>query len=557
MTFQKIDPKKILGIFYDYVHINSETGTLRENQASGFVSDYFCRLPYFKKFSEHFGRFPILDDPFDRSVVWALVKGRGSKTAVLMHHFDVVGIEDFLRFKDHAFEPDALMQKLKGSPEILSPEAREDLLSDEWIFGRGTADMKAGGAIQMSMLEACSELEDFEGNLLMLAVPDEENMSAGMRSAALLLDMLHDRHGLEYCLMINSEPHQRKTKDTGLFSGGSIGKIMPFFYCRGVLAHAGKSSEGFNPLSILSECIRQTEMNPDLADFCSLSHELSPLPTWLMARDSKTTYDVSMPLSAFGCLSMQPLNSRPSDILLKLKGLVTKGATEAVNQINHSAGRHNERTGRKTGLKNWQARVYLYGEWVKMLLVNHGQTFETFYTQTLKDIHDRVGSGDITHSLGTWMLMDALSEYAGCEDPTLIIGIVPPFYPSVSYLDRQDFKTMIMDLHQFLDGISRRRYGQSYDLEAYFSGISDLSYTSVKSQDLLAIRQTIPQEMPLYGRLYTIPFEQIALHAMPCINIGPWGKDLHKLSERVLKEDLINRTPHLIQCALEKVLKTA
>ena len=30
---------------------------------------------------------------------------------------------------------------------------------------------------------------------------------------------------------------------------------------------------------------------------------------------------------------------------------------------------------------------------------------------------------------------------------------------------------------------------------------------------------------------------------MAGINIGPWGKDFHKLTERVYKEDLYERTP--------------
>ncbi len=555
MSIKIIPPHSITDIFYDYVRIDSETGTPKENQASDFVFGFFSRLAYFKTHPDRFGRFALPDDPYGRSVVFALVKGRGRKTVVLMHHFDVVGIEDFLRFKDHAFEPDVLMQGLKKTPEILSPEAREDLFSDQWIFGRGTADMKAGGAVQMAMIEAYGELENFDGNLLMIAVPDEENMSAGMRGAIPLLDLLHDRHGLDYNLMINSEPHQRKTPGRGLFSGGSIGKIMPFFYSRGILAHAGKSAEGFNPLLILSECIRRTEMNPDLSDFNAAIGEMSPLPTWLMARDGKTAYDVSMPLSAFGCLSMQPLNSRPSEILLRLQKMAIEGAAEAVERVNTGSARYNQQTGRQPGPKKWQAQVYLFGEWLKMMTELHGQPFESFYAKTLKGIRYKLDSGAVTYGAGTRMLMDELFEYAGCEEPTLIIGIVPPFYPSVSFEDRDDFKKTISDLHTLLNTAARPHHGRAYDLEAYFTGISDLSYTSVNPKDLAAFRQTIPREMPLYGGSYIIPFDLIARHAMPCINIGPWGKDFHKISERVQKEDLMHHTPYLIQCALEHILK--
>ncbi|WP_183108805.1 hypothetical protein [Thermohalobacter berrensis] len=42
--------------------------------------------------------------------------------------------------------------------------------------------------------------------------------------------------------------------------------------------------------------------------------------------------------------------------------------------------------------------------------------------------------------------------------------------------------------------------------------------------------------------------------SIPVINIGPWGKDLHKFTERVYKEDLFERTPRIIDLAIEHVL---
>ena len=46
--------------------------------------------------------------------------------------------------------------------------------------GRGTMDMKSDLALQMAMIEQACE-ERFDGNVLLLAVPDEEVNSVGMR----------------------------------------------------------------------------------------------------------------------------------------------------------------------------------------------------------------------------------------------------------------------------------------------------------------------------------------------------------------------------------------
>lgn len=159
--------------------------------------------------------------------------------------------------------------------------------------------MKGGGSIQYSLLTRYSEDPDFEGNVIVLGVPDEENLSAGMRGAILLLNELKEKYGLEYEFMFNSEPHQRKDFSKAVFSCGSIGKLMPFVYIRGFLAHVGKSFEGLNPVGIMGDVVSGLELNMDLAD--AYAGECAPGPTWLYLKDSKISYDVSMPLNMYGC----------------------------------------------------------------------------------------------------------------------------------------------------------------------------------------------------------------------------------------------------------------
>lgn len=50
---------------------------------------------------------------------------------------------------------------------------RTDAESGDWLFGRGTMDMKAGLAVQLSMLERAMN-GHFDGNVLLITVPDEE-----------------------------------------------------------------------------------------------------------------------------------------------------------------------------------------------------------------------------------------------------------------------------------------------------------------------------------------------------------------------------------------------
>lgn len=550
-----ITPEAIQKIFFPYVAINSESGSAAENAASAFVHRHFKDNPYFRRNPDHFGLHKIKKDPFERQVAWALVKGRGRKTAVLIHHFDVVEIEDFKRHKAYAFNPELLQNALLEDPDALNREAYEDLKSNAWFFGRGTADMKGGGAIQMALIDAYARLESFEGNLLLLAVSDEENLSAGMRAAAPLLECLRLDHDLKYVLMINSEPHQRKTPERGMLSGGSIGKILPFVYVRGILAHAGKSAEGFNPVQILSEVVGRTEMNPELGDYRPEAGEMSPPPTWLMARDSKLTYDVSMPLTAFGCLSVQPLSNTPDRISSYLLNTAREAAKEVAERVNSASDLFCQQTHRPRREVSWHPVVLSFSELVSRSTLRYGEGFTSYYRDAVKRANQRLTAGEANNATATWSLLDAIFEYIGCEQPTVVIGVVPPYYPSVSHLDRPEYQRFIEEITIELNKLTDLHYDQHYDLEAFFTGISDLSYAALKHDEITALEEAVADQMPLYGDFYSIPFTEIARNAMPCLNIGPWGKDFHKISERVLKEDLLERTPAMILKALEVALR--
>ncbi len=553
----QIDALEIETLLLAYVAIPSQTGTRRESAAAQFVHEYLRSQSYFQANPDLLGLFEVSGDPLERKVAWAMIKGDGPDTVVMVHHYDVVGVEDFLEYKALAFEPKALMSQLARSPQVLSPEAREDLESGQWLFGRGTADMKAGGAIQMVLMKKIAELAHFTGNVIMIAVPDEENTSAGMRSAILLLDQLKEKHGLRFKCLLNTEPHQRKNEGIGIVSGGSVGKTLPFVYVRGVLAHAGKSPEGFNPLQILSEIVTRTEMNPALSDERPEVGEMAPPPTWLMLRDSKGQYDVSMPLSAYGCLSVLSLTNEPGQLLQQLVD-IAKQATETKGKAVHAAiGLYAKKTGRVLPYEKWSPRVMTFSGLLCEGEQLHGGAFVHVYEEALREAERGLIAGDTDYAKATWTLVDTLVDAIGVQIPLVVIGVQPPYYPSVSYLDRQDDRQGIESLYKKIDAYARDHFQQSYELEAYFTGISDLSYASLETPQVDLLEKNVAQQMPLYGGQYFLPFASIAKNAMPCINIGPWGKDFHKISERVLKEDAFHRTPSLVLLAIEKLLDKA
>lgn len=542
--------KDIEEILYEYVKAESFTNTKNEKQSEMFFQNYFSKIPYFKNTPDSYGTYSIENDSHDRNVSYAFLKGRGQDTVVFVHHNDIVSVEDFKLLKTFAFSPDELKTQLFKIKDTLSKDAKRDLEEDTFLFGRGVCDMKGGGSIQIALLKRYSELEYFNGNIVLIAVPDEENLSAGMRSAVKLLSELQDIHNLKYKLMINSEPHQRKDSETGIFSEGSVGKIMPFIYARGFLAHAGKVFEGLNPVHIMGEIISRTELNMDFSDV--VGKEAAPPPTWLYIKDGKEQYDVSMPLSVKGCFSILTLNQTPQSILERVKTICEESFDKVIDTMNNSFRRFAKATDRPLKYLQWETKVVNYQELYREAELAYGEKFANKYYEKLAELGQKLKRNEISMIDCNFELIEFIYGYIDDIMPRIVYGLIPPYYPNVANLFIDSLDCDVISLSNNLKEFTIKEFNQGYDTEYFYTGISDLSYTSIQNSEV--VLNALKESMPLFGSFYNVPVEIIEKVSMPCVNIGPWGKDFHKLTERVNKEDLYVRTPKIINKAVSLIL---
>lgn len=542
--------KDIKEILYSYIKAQSFTNTEKEIEAENFFINYFSSVPYFKNTEDSYGRYKIENDALNRSVCYAFLKGEGNDTIVFIHHSDVVGVEDFKLLKDFAFSPDELRAELLKIKYTLSEDAKKDLSDGTFLFGRGVCDMKGGGAIQIALIKKYSSLKGFKGNIVVIAVPDEENLSAGMRAAVKFLNELKNKHNLNYKIMINSEPHQRKDFSQGIFSEGSVGKVMPFVYVRGVLAHAGKAFEGLNPLNVMSSIVRKTELNMELSDV--VGSEAAPPPTWLYFKDSKTAYDVSMPLSAKGCFSILTLKQTPHSIMKKLKNIYVEAFDEVIEDMNYNYKRFSESTRLKNTRLPWETKVVNFSELYREAEASYGDVFKEKYEEKIKNLEALYKVNEISLIDCNFLLIDFVYGYIDDLSPRIVYGLIPPYYPNVSNLYFENLDDTVKDISTKLNQFTEKQFNQTYTREYFYTGISDLSYTSMDNSS--EVLDVLKSSMPLLEGFYDIPADSIERISMPCINIGPWGKDFHKLTERVSTEDLYIRTPQIINHAISLIL---
>jgi arginine utilization protein RocB len=487
-------------------------------------------------------------DPLERSVVWGLIKGQGDQTVILMHHHDVVDAFDYGSLAKWAYDPPKLQAALADME--LTPEARADLEGDGWIFGRGTGDMKAGAAIQCTLLEEYSEKPGFKGNILLLSVPDEENLSEGMRASLGLLTDLRTAFNLDYKLMINSEPHAREQGKTGTFHVGSAGKLLAVIYVRGKKSHIGHIYQGLNPVLLLSEIVLQTELNTDYCDV--VRGEVSPPPSWSYMRDNKEVYDASIPASAGGYLSLISLNKTPRDLIRQLKTTCEYAVGLVIDKIRQSHTAYSRNLGRQEPEPAWRVNINTFSEIYQQALNDAGPRFKKDYDDGLETILSDIRQQRLNSPVATLKIVEMTLSHVSDLSPTVVIALSPPFYPSINNHEFQRLPDGVDRLTDYLIGIAQNRWQEAYQKKNYMMGITDLSYAALQnSEDIVPF---IGPNMPLWQKTYDIPFAGMAALSVPVINIGPWGKDLHKFTERVYKLDLCERTPALLECAIDYIL---
>ncbi|APC41574.1 M20/M25/M40 family metallo-hydrolase [Clostridium estertheticum] len=541
--------KKIKDTLEELVSIQSDTGTSLEKDVEKYLYDWLQKLDYFKSNTNNSGSYPLKNDSLERAVVWGLVKGVGRKTVILLNHHDVVDAYDYQTLKTYAYQPALLREMLKNVE--LAKDVEEDLISGEWIFARGAADMKAGIAIQLSIIEEFSKKQNFNGNILFISVADEESLSLGMRSSAELLKKIKNKFDLEYTILIDSEPHQKTENNEGVFYTGSVGKLMPVVYVRGKKTHIGDIFQGFNPLLLLSQIASETELNSDFSDV--VENEVSPPPSWNYFRDGKKCYDASIPDSAGGYFSVLTLKRTPKVILEQLLEISKQTFENVICKMNKSYSNYLNKKNENEHKLPWKTNVKTFSQIYNDAIEQSGEKFLLDYNLTIDKLKVDIKNNIIGMPESNMALIGKTLEYITDKTPMVVIAFSPPYYPHISINDFKELDNNVSDIGNAVVRIAREVCYETYSKRNYFMGISDMSYSALNESE--NVIPHIEFNMPLWNNMYDIPFETIKQLNIPSINIGPYGKDLHKFTERVFTLDVIRQTPRLINGVIEYVLK--
>ena len=225
-----------------------------------------------------------------------------------------------------------------------------------------------------------------------------------------------------------------------------------------------------------------------------------------------------------------------------------------IDKIRQSHAAYNRKWVRQEPDPSWQVHVKTFSELYQQALNDAGQVFTEAYAGGLESIISDIRRQRLNSPEATLKIVEMTLSHVSDLSPSVIIALSPPYYPSIHNDEFQSLPDGVENLTDYLIGIAENRWQEAYQKKNYIMGLTDLSYAALQNgEDIVPV---IGPNMPLWQKTYDLPFAGMEALSVPVINIGPWGKDLHKFTERVFQDRSLWRgPPALLEGAIDYLLK--
>ena len=512
------------------VQIESVVNTAGEAHIAKQLYEALKEWPYFQKHPEYLWLQPTGEAAITRYNVVALVRANTptKETTMLVGHLDTVGIEDFGQLKSLATQPEELRESMKQLAQV-PEEVKAHLLDPDWMFGRGSVDMKSGVAANLAVLYHYSQhSEERTGNLLLVAECDEEDSSNGILAAVPFINQLTEKENLEITAAINSDTvMERYPGDPHRYIYlGTVGKLLPSFFVSGKETHVGQVFDGFDPNLILSELTKELDYNPELCD--ELAGEITPPPVSLKQTDLKPYYDVQTPLAGFAYYNFLVHSWSPKEVMDKLREKAIQAFQRAIESYKERYEAYCQRVGQKPREIRLQPRVYTYGEYMHSLLAVHGESLTNALNKHAETLMQDTSLDIRWHCC---RMVEELHRWDPDKDPVCILFYSSLYSPRVALSEENPRDRRLKEAVEHAVAKIQPIYANPIEIRQFFPYISDMSFVSL-SDDQTGI-EGFTTNMPAWGNRHHVPFDEIRKLNVPIVNIGPYGFDAHKKWERV------------------------
>lgn len=110
----------------------------------------------------------------------------------------------------------------------------------------------------------------------------------------------------------------------------------------------------------------------------------------------------------------------------------------------------------------------------------------------------------------------------------IVLFFAPPYYPAVNSSDHPLVQSVVRTLQAHAEVVHQIHLEE----QRYYGGLSDLSFGGSHP---IAPEATgiLVENLPLWQKGYELPLAAMQQFEVPVLNVGPWGRDAHKWTERL------------------------
>lgn len=501
------------------------------------------------------------DPVFDGAEIWTipvaegdprqcmamLMRGSGRGTVILTGHYDTVSIDDYGDLRPVATDPkrllDGLRQRLaKRADTPAALRAKADFSTQDFLPGRGLLDMKAGLAAGLAASAAFFEAVAKTGNVLFLAVPDEENNSAGARRAAQELPRIAGERDLDFVAAINLDA----IADDGdgsqgrIIALGTVGKVLPTACVVGIPAHSGFPLNGVNAATLAAAIAARVEWASELTD-AQASLPGTP-PSLLSMRDGKSGYDVTTPATAFVTFNVLNYRRTTADVLERFDRLCREAASSHLDQLRQRIAQSGH-AGAANALGT-AIPIHRYEQVeAEAVRVNPGSRGE------LQATGGALAAGGLSLPEQCLVMTEQAWRLSQLPGPAVVTGFGSiPYLPT--NLSDSPAAARLRAIALEIAATAEARYGVAIGCTDYFAGISDMSFLGEADEGEIDV---VARNTPMWRAGVRWP-DKNGVGNIPTINAGPWGRDYHTPLERLHVGYAFEVLPHLIGDLVEALL---
>lgn len=148
-------------------------------------------------------------------------------------------------------------------------------------------------------------------------------------------------------------------------------------------------------------------------------------------------------------------------------------------------------------------------------------------------------------------IVDEVHKHCSDKNSKIVVYFAPPYYPHNFVRDGDARSDILLAAVRRAVAEARSVYDYPIVTRRFYPYISDLSYCGIAAAEHMG---KLTENMPAWQLTYHLPVQAIQAISMPVVNIGPYGKDAHKLSERVCVNYSFDAMPLILQRTMESLL---